>query len=881
MARLSAAGAPATPDQTDRSEERSSTGAGAMATSNASVNALQRDNASPGIRGTSSNTAHTGAMGQNESRETVRARNNALHRASEKAVAPKSGKLPRRSGGLSHVVSGQRRLGRSVLADADTYNVPTDDDDDDEPGPSRRKAATTAQFSPLKRQIQQQSREERLRQEEQERQAALDRQLDLNWERGNEKLVEDVESWRGAFMAALSGEDPRVHEVSESGASDMQHNAGAEEPEVLIDALDEPVPDLPQQNDHKRKRGPGRPRKSRPNDEEQEQASEPPRKSRTDVEELDQASKPPRKSRPNDEEQEQASEPPRRKRGRPSNAEREAKARRPAAQEVVEASVIHAGPPGMTDELSPTGPPQATRIATSQDRRLQRPTQTTAAGSNTAPLIPSGRPRQASTDQVVPQSGSNSRHQITADDEEEPLFVEIAESDQPDMVRPEELGGLNDEEYNDQTHAADIQLLGEEIDESRESSDDQDSEDDEEDEDEHLDETEIQLEPMANDRHRLYGYWHKIREVMREVAKHRGSTVRIKDEEFKAVIQACKEATTTVSGVVADISPDDLIQTVGQCEDAIAQARSICGNGEALADSRETRKRGFHIFKHLLPTLARLLRAAIKAFERVDKVDVDTDQIPLGHLSKVIELLFAVVQCGECAYKGNQALSRPIKQAVHKGITLNLRDLHSTLIAKYTTELQRQEEQQRNEELEREMSAREEERERQSQWRKLELHNQDKWKRMNKARFDVSFNTSNIKKLKHLRSCGMHLVQTDGDGQPYLPTSLRDMRGEWSMLEIEALEASLRRHVDTPAPLRSMVFEKLFAEQCPFRKPLADKNVLEIVIKSNELKNFYIQRSRERGIPLAGWVNKIPRWMDPPAPEHDNGSSAEDAIEID
>ena len=152
-----------------------------MAASNASINALQRDNASPGIRGMFSNTAHTGAMGQNESRETVRARNNALHRAPGQAVAPRSGRLPRRSGGLSHVLSGQRRLGINVLADANTYDFPSDD----EPAPSsRRQAATTAQFSPLKRQTQQQLREERRRQEERERQAALDQQLNLNWERG-------------------------------------------------------------------------------------------------------------------------------------------------------------------------------------------------------------------------------------------------------------------------------------------------------------------------------------------------------------------------------------------------------------------------------------------------------------------------------------------------------------------------------------------------------------------------------------------------------------------------------------------------------------------------------------------------------------------------
>jgi hypothetical protein len=840
MARLSAVGAPATPDQTEESEERSSTGAGAMATSNASVNARQRDNASPGIRGMFNNTARGNAMGQNESRETVRARNNALHRAPGQAVAHKAGKLPRRSGGLSHVVSGQRRLGRNVLADANTYDVPSDD----EPAPSRRQAASTAQFSPLKRQVQQQSREERRRQEERERQEALDRQLNLNWEIGGGRLVEDIESWRESFRAALSGEHPAVQEVAESGASDIQSTPGAEEPGIFTNALSEPVPEPPQQKDPKRK--PGRPRRSRPDDEEGEQAIEPPR----------------------------------RKRGRPSNAEREAKARRMAAQEeVVEEPTIHAGPPGMTDELSPTSPPQIARIATSQNWQLRRSIQTTTTRSSTVPLTSSSRPRQTSADQVVPQSGSDSRLPVTTDEEDEPLFVENVDVEQPDLVRPEELGDLDDEEDIDQTFVADEQPADGEIIEGRESTDDQGSEDDdEEDGDEHMDETEIQLEPMANDRHRLYEHWHKIREVMREVAKHRGSTVRIEDEEFKEVLQACRDATTSVSDLTADANPDLLDQTVVQCRDAIARARSICGNGEVLADSREIKERGPHIFKHLLPTLAKLLRAAIKAFERVDRVDVETDQIPLGHLSQVIELLSAVVQCGESAHKSYQALSRPIKQDVHRGITMHLRELHSSLTARYTTEIRCREEQQLNEELEREILAREEQRERRVQWRKLELHNQDKWKRMNKARFDVSKNSGDIKKQHHLRSCGMQLVQTDADGQPYLPTTLRGRRGIWTEHESTTLETSLRNNVDTAAPLRSMVFEKIIAEECLFRRPLADKNVLEIVLEANEIKDFWINWSRDTGVAVDEWVQKIPRWIDPPRP--DNGSSAEGAIEI-
>lgn len=620
MARLSAAGAPATPDQTEESEERSSTGAGAMATSNAAINARPRDNASPGIRGMFSNTTHTGAMGQNESREIVRARNNALHRAPGQAVAPKAGKLPRRSGGLSRVASGQRRLGRNVLADANTYDVPSDD----EPAPRRRQS------------VQQQSREERQRQKERERQAALDRQLDLDWERESERVVEDIESRREGSRAGLLGEDAAVHEVSESGFSGIQSHGTAEErSETLMNALYEPVPELPQQNAIRKT--PGRPQKSKPEHREPEQACDQPRKrGRHSVAERD-------------------ADQPRRKRGRPSNAERKAEARRAAAHEAVEELVVRSVLVGMTDELSPTSPPPVARVSaapnpTAPNRRLQRSLQTAAVEPVPVPSALNIRPRQASIDNVA-RNGLNSRHRVSASNYGGSLFVHHHDTDQPHIVHPTELGDLNSVEDNDQT-------------------------------------------------------------------------------------------------------------------------------------------------------------------------------------------------------------------------------------AKYTTEFRRWEEQQLNEELEREISAREEERERQVQWRKLELHNQDKWKRMNKARFDVSKNSGDIKKQHHLRSCGMQLVQTDADGQPYLPTNLRGRRGMWTEHESTTLETSLRNNVDTPAPLDSMVFEKIIAEECKFRRPLANKNVLEIVIEANEIKDFWINWRRDTGAPIDGWVQKIPRWMDPPSAQHDNGSSAEDAIEI-
>jgi hypothetical protein len=47
------------------------------------------------------------------------------------------------------------------------------------------------------------------------------------------------------------------------------------------------------------------------------------------------------------------------------------------------------------------------------------------------------------------------------------------------------------------------------------------------------------------------------------------------------------------------------------------------------------------------------------------------------------------------------------------------------------------------------------------------------------------------------------------------------------------------------------------------------------------MKNFFIQRSQERGIEVEEWVRKIPRWMDPPRSAPAGGSPAQDVIELD
>jgi hypothetical protein len=827
MARLAAAGVLATPEQTEESEERSLSGAGAMATNDASSSARQHELGSDDIL--ADNTANTGAMGQNESREDLRSRSAAMRRAGTQAVIPRSGtgKLPRRSGLGSQVVTGQRRLGNNVLANARTYDVPSDEDS----RPRKKQVTNKSAFSPLKRQTKQPQREVETWRASQE-QIALDLQL------AGDEAEENTEDHREESSADLTNDN----DVAEEDAA-----IGSGHAESVVESVQ-------QIEAPKRKRG--RPSKQRESDRQNPLPH-------VAVEPVD--------------EPVQQSHAPKRKRGRPSKAaveEAEIDVVQPAAPDALPIRTSPGRPTrSVARSVRPANHQEAAEITVAGPSRLERPSRTRAPQSSTAPPASRRRPRQPPAESAV---------RNTAEPAEQ-AYVENAavEVEEAEVIRPDELEGLNDPDYNDQPDGVDAQP-----DDDVDGTDEEEgSEDDDEEEDdggdEHVDETEIQLEPAAADRHRLYGYWHKIRDVMREVAKHRGNAVRTKDDEFKEILQACRDATNNVRTIAGDVSPDELNRIVLECREALARAKILCGDGEPFENSRENRKRGFHVFKHLLPALAKLLRAAVKAFERVDVEGTGTEQISLDHLHIVLGLLFAVVDLGENAHRGYLRLSKPIKQGVHNEITIPLRELHTDLSRRYQALVRDRERRERDEEVAREFPTMEEEREQQAQRRKLELRNQDKWKRMNQARQNISFNSGNVKKMNHLRSCPMDLVQTDADGEPFLHPDLRDKRGEWSMREIEALQKGLQKHVDTPAPLRSRVFENIIAEHCPFREALTNKNLLEIVVKANEMKNFFIQRSRERGTDVEEWVRKIPRWMDPPRPAPAGGNSAQDVIELD
>jgi hypothetical protein len=845
-----------------------------MAASNASVSARRREHSPNDI--VVSTAAHIDAMGQNESRHIVKQRNAAIRRAGKEAVVPRPGKLPRRSGLASQVAAGQRRLGNNVLASAKTYDVPSDE----ETPPRKKHAATKPAFSPLKRQTQQQLRDEKRRKEEQ---AALDWQLEANKATGNIESrcaaskfgLADDDAMEQALTAVDSGNpyEEESSEVSGPGNSGLLQDVGSDEINLLAHYDDEVAAEPIQQSVLPRRKW-GRPSKTAPSEEASTDALK-----QVDEDDLQECTH-----------------------GGRSTISAARQTRPATRQTTARDPVVAVSRTERSSAFKATDSGAALSSARRQARQTHAEyhvTENTAGSGNTMMLAPRTRYKQS----AVRAEGSNnantgsSKSQRLDHSNDDPLSVENNGIEQPDFVRPEELGDSNHVIYVDQHNHVDGESdgdagddqegeelsEGEEQDEDYDDGDDDDDDDGDGDDDGRVDATEIQLEPMAADRHRLYGYWHKIREVMREVAKHGGSTVGIKDKDFKESLQACKEATSTVRMISADVDLDGLHSAILQCRQAIARARSICGDGGPLRASTKQegaiiRKRGFHIFKHLLPALAKLLRASVKAFERVDVTGSNTDQISLDHLPIILELLLAVVTIGENAHRSYVGLSRPIKQDIHNGITIPLRELFTDLGGRYQTMERARKRRAKDEEIAWILAAKEEEREQRARRRQLEVRNQEKWKRMNQVRESITLNTANLKKLNHIRSCPMELVETDADGQPFLPTILKDKCGPWTEEEEEALVESLQRHVDTPSPLLSVVFEQVIAEQCPFRKQLTNKNLLEIVIKANEVKDDYTRQCREMRLEVPDWVRMVPRWMDQPSLGSENGISVEDAM---
>jgi hypothetical protein len=476
MARLAAAGVLATPERTEDSEERSLSGAGAMAGNDASSSARQHELSSDDIP-----VDNARAMGQNESREDLQSRNAAIRRAGSQAVIPRSGtgKLPRRSGLGSQVITGQRRLGNNVLANARTYDVPSDEDS----RPRKKQAANKSAFSPLKRQTKQLQRQVETWRASQE-QIALDLQL------GGDEAEENTEDRREESRADLTNENDVTEEDAAMDSGDAE---SAVEPiqETEAPKRKRGRPSKQRQSDHQNpsprvpiklaggpsqqnnvpKRKLGRPSKQR----EPDRQDELPRVSVELVDEPVQQSKVPKRDIGRPSEQKEPNRPdqspqvpivlvdapvqhthaPKRKRGRPSKAAVE-EAEADVAQSAAEVAPPVQGSPdkvtrSATRRARPATHQEAAEITVAGPSRLERPSRTRAPESSTAPPASRRQPRQPSSESVA-QKTVEPVEQVSAEND-------AAEVEEAEVIRPDELEGLNDPDYNDRTNGLTTMLI--------------------------------------------------------------------------------------------------------------------------------------------------------------------------------------------------------------------------------------------------------------------------------------------------------------------------------------------------------------------------------------------------------------------------------------
>lgn len=876
MARLSTAPALATPERTSEEADAQSLNNREGATSMINREGATSARKQYSVRDMAGNTTtDPRAMGQAESRETQKLRSQAIRDASQQAIRP--GKLPRLSGHSPYSANGPRRLHKNPLANAKTYDVPSDDEDT----AARRTTQPVAEqrISPRKRNVTQHLR---TLEDEDSIQRKLDGQFDFGDNAGahdendtssesrppespidaQDILSDHVGSDNDAHLRDYFP-DRLVHETehahnSEDAVPDADSPAPDQESEGIdleayasnLGQHDESVSEQEQQSSgNKRKRG--RPAKAQVNDQGQSSAH-----SESDGTSRRKPGRPPNSAKwlhgiPTESATPHALQTSRKAPGRPPK------------RAAVEPSSAQSSPNRLTRSTTKRngdGTRRSTRLAGEQSV-VRRSDNTTTRQSE-------GRPKQSSvrshaaTNGHAPSSSTrlraNSDHQASSHDQsdvaqphdEHPVPHDLDYEEQPQHI-------------DDKEAEADEDSTGGEADvEDEEDEEDVDDDDPEYDNDpESSDEVEEQPELSTHDRHRLFGHWSKFRTMMQEVAKHEASTIRIKDDAFKKAIADCKEARSRVRATTADTSADELVQTVTECQNIIGQAREICGNGTSPVDYRN-KKRGFHIFKHLIPALARLFKAVLLAFERVDIEAAGMQQISLDHLRAILDLMRAITECEESSYHGYQSLTKPIKRDVHTNIAIPLRDLHSILEKEHRRLFAVEQRRQANEEIAREFAEMEEERIRRAQRRHMETRNRDTWKRMNNLRIYISRNTGSLPKMNHLRSCPMALVETGDNGRPFLPNYLRPRAGVWSREERRALVSSLSRHADTPDPLESWVFDNVMKEQCRYGWPLADKNLLEIIIKSNEIMGDKAERCAASGVAVDAWVETIPNWME-------------------
>jgi hypothetical protein len=417
---------------------------------------------------------------------------------------------------------------------------------------------------------------------------------------------------------------------------------------------------------------------------------------------------------------------------------------------------------------------------------------------------------------------------------------------------------IDDEEYDDQAHDT-----NEEAEEDEEGHRPQGNDEAEENDEPHGNEAEERPDPSNTDPQRLHGHWGQMRGILSEVIRHRDERPNIPDDTFNETLRDCKDVKRTVRAIASDTGPDELEQITSECGDAVSRAEALCRSTSNVSNRDD---RGYHIFKFLVPALAKLLKAVIEALERIDIEGAGLPQISMAHLLIVINLIHAIETCGTAAYHAYTKLDggRPVKGNVHSRITIPLRELHAALTGVYQRRFRTETAREQAEAMIDEDAARKEERQRRKEWREIEMRNQAKWKKMDAVRRDLNFNTVDKDLFIHIRSCPSTLVvETSEDGRPFLDVKWREECTTFTMRELAALEEGLIKHVDRPSPLKSEVFENLMREYCTFGGELSQRNTLEIVRTASDLKFWKIHIHRRNGTDIPQWVKRIPAWMEP------------------
>lgn len=706
-------------------------------------------------------SSHQGAMGQAESRETLRSRNAALHRAGQEARVPR-GKLPRISGGSLRALSARQRLPGNPLASANTFDLPSDDEEEVLP--------KNVRHTPIQRP----SKRGQSALYKSPAQAQIDQQLGVA---ADNEVEDDVEPESDGQLE----DHPAVEQPQQSGSG--KRGRGRPRKSIQVNA------------DGKRRRG--RPSKqNQPDDQTREQSIQSPTSVVAEANIGSATHEPSTTTRI-----------PKSKSGRRARADVAAEAS--LAQRDSNSHVHHI--------------PRTARV---NDDNIE------AATGPAVPAASTSDAGQPGNDANQAVTGFGDRHvngRANNHIDEQQQAGSVAQS----VV----VGDAKNDDYT-----------SEESEKSEGSEECGDGDDD------------VEAEEHIVLSSRLHGHWESIQELVREAAKHRDERFSIPDKTFKAALRDCKRTVRTVRATTADIDADELEQITSECRNVVSRAAQLCGDNTPM---RNRGDRGYHISKFLMPALVRLLKAVIEAFERVDIEGAGQPQIYTHHLATIINLIYTIWTCGDSAYHQYKSIDRPVKKEVHAEITLRLRALHDKLEEFYTSRLRAEREREQALALSREIEAKDQKRERAEQRRRTEQLNRDKWRKMNTARWEVGKNSWDLKKLNHLRSCPSALVETNEAGQPFLPAYLRQNVETFTMRELAALREGLIKHVDTPSPLKSEVFENLMREYCCFGGELAARNTLEVVRQANDLRFGLIQLHEKNGTEVPRWVWQVPVWMDP------------------